>query len=211
MTEGARWCPTEVLWRIKEHKSWHVILKNRSIVRPRARWSGITNRLVDRCDMIATAGISSESCHVALVHSGCWKRYRDEESSRPSLIATDSFLEPGEQLKHVCEWVSDWVSDWECVFVRRGSRCRSVCERARGWGGAGRGRVQRSSLAPERTAPDRLFSTPGSLPTTAGDWPTACQSALAPPPCPMRDAETQEGLRHFFSFFFIFFLEILND
>lgn len=153
------------------------------------------------------AGVSSESCHVALVHSGCWKRIGMRSQvvhhwSQPTLSRNQ------ESNLSVCE------SEWVCVsvfvaLVRRGSRCRSVCETARGWGGVGRGRVQRSSLAPERTAPDRLFSTPGSLPTTAGDWPTACQSALAPPPCPMRDAETQEGLRHFFSFFFFF--RNLND
>lgn len=67
---------------------------------------------------------------------------------------------------------------------------------------AGRGLSQRSSLAPERTAPDRLFSTPGTRQTTAGDWPTACQSALAPPPCPMEDVERQEGLRHSSDLFF---------
>ena len=72
-----------------------------------------------------------------------------------------------------------------CVLqVRHGSRCRSVCERARG-SVAGRGLIQRRGLALERTAPDRLSSTPGTQPTTAGDWPTACQSTLAPPPCPM--------------------------
>lgn len=87
------------------------------------------------------------------------------------------------------------------MHVRHGSRCRSVCERARG-SGAGRGLIQRSCLAPERTAPDRLSSTPGTLPTTAGDWPTACQSALAPPPCPMR-MQKHRRAGHFF-FFFLF-------
>lgn len=85
------------------------------------------------------------------------------------------------------------------MHVRHGSRCRSVCERARG-SGAGRGLIQRSCLAPERTAPDRLSSTPGTLPTTAGDWPTACQSALAPPPCPMR-MQKHRRAGHFFFFF----------
>lgn len=73
----------------------------------------------------------------------------------------------------------------KCVLhVRHGSRCRSACEKARG-SMAARGLIQWLSLAPERTAPDRLSSTPGTQPTTAGDWPTVCQSALAPLPCPI--------------------------
>lgn len=80
--------------------------------------------------------------------------------------------------------------EWD---VRHGSRCRSACERARG-SAEGPRLTQRSwSLAPERTAPDRLASTPGTQPTTAGDWPTACQSALAPPPCPMRMQKQETG------------------
>lgn len=90
--------------------------------------------------------------------------------------------------------------------VRHGSRCRSACERARG-SAEGPGLIQCWSLAPERTAPDRLASTPGTQPTTAGDWPTACQSALAPPPCPMRmQKHRREGgdLIFFLFFFFAF-------
>lgn len=96
------------------------------------------------------------------------------------------------------------VSRWDrfkcvcvCVLrVRRASRCRSVCERATGWEvgpGLIRRRRQQSSSAPEWTAPDRLSSIPGTLPTTAGDWPAACQSARAPPPCPMGMQKQRRG------------------
>lgn len=81
------------------------------------------------------------------------------------------------------------------VDVRRAFRCRSVCETARGSGEA-RDRLVRIrwlSLAPEWTGPDRLASIPGTLPTTAGDWPEACQSALALPPCPMRMQKHKRG------------------
>lgn len=96
------------------------------------------------------------------------------------------------------------VIEHVCAQVRHGSRCRSVYERARG-SGAGRGLIQQLHSAPERTAPDRLSSTPGTLPTTAGDWPTAYQSALAPPPCPMR-TQKHRRVGHFFFLFFFFLL-----
>lgn len=79
------------------------------------------------------------------------------------------------------------------------SQCRSVCERATA-SRAARGLIQWSGRALERTAPDRLVSSPGTLWMTAGDWPAACQSALVPPPCPTEDVETQEGVHHFFFF-----------
>lgn len=89
--------------------------------------------------------------------------------------------------------------DFSVLFkqVRHVSRCRSVCGTVRGWGAAPGQRVRvlvrQLSSAPEWTAPDRLSSTPGTLPTTAGDWPAACQSALAPPPCPMRMQKHRRG------------------
>lgn len=86
---------------------------------------------------------------------------------------------------------------FRCAFldVRRAFRCRSVCETARGSGEARDRlvRIRRLSLAPEWTGPDRLASIPGTLPTTAGDWPEACQSALALPPCPMRMQKHRRG------------------
>lgn len=62
---------------------------------------------------------------------------------------------------------------------------------------AGRGLIQWAGRSLERTAPDRLVSSPGTLWMTAGDWPAACQSALVPPPCPTEDVEKQEGVHHF--------------
>lgn len=55
--------------------------------------------------------------------------------------------------------------------------------------------MQGTGLVRGRTAPDRLVSTPGTLPMTAGDWPTACQSVQAPLACPRDDdAGREEGL-----------------
>lgn len=82
-------------------------------------------------------------------------------------------------------WPQPWgVNLQQLVLrVRRASQWRSACETATGWGAAP---PRPPSSAPERTAPDRPSSTPGSLQTTAGGRPAACRSALAPPPCPGR-------------------------
>lgn len=77
------------------------------------------------------------------------------------------------------------------VLVKHESLCRSVCERVRA-SRAGRDLIGLSCLAPEGTTPDRPSSTPGTLPPTAGDWPAACQSVLAPPPCPIRMQKHKE-------------------
>lgn len=60
---------------------------------------------------------------------------------------------------------------------------------------ADHGLMQGTGLVRGRTAPDRLVSTPGTLPTTAGDWSTACQSMQALLACPRDDdAGREEGL-----------------
>lgn len=90
-----------------------------------------------------------------------------------------------DDLTSVCVWVR----------IRRAFQYRSVCGRARGSRAApgqarararvgARPRARRPRLASARSAPDKLASTPGTLRTTAGGGPRACQSALPPPLCP---------------------------
>lgn len=186
-----------------KHKSWHVIY---TFVyrRPRASWSGRTNQIADSCDIKGTDEPRSILWKLSCCACCTQRRLKADCAvcTRPSWHGP-SVSAPMQNL-HFADRDPDALShtstpvcsppDWEdgAFFtekrgqIRRGSRCKSEYERGWGWEVVGRGQPRRSGRAgPEWTAPDRLVSTPGTQRTTAGDWPTACQSALARPPCPI--------------------------